>query len=168
MINLSSYNLTIGRTASAADWFGPILARGRGAAFVDTGFITALIFKDDQYSRDAQRAFRVSRANFYTTNLVLAEVVRQITKAGNLNASLKNQHFAQCSRILVDSEDILVCAPPRDIVITAYSALRESRTIHPSLDLCDLLSLVVLDYAHHRRVLGFDTHFRSFGAQLEP
>lgn len=175
MIDLSTYNLTIGRDyEGSAEWFRPVLDRGRGAALVDTGFLRAIIDDNDQYSPSAKRHYResLSSTNFYTTSLILAETVRQIVKGKSrgrrLDHDTKQRWFSQCSEILVDRELIFVCYPPRELLIKAYQELRETRQILQSLDLCDALSISVLDYAEHRRVFGFDTHFGTFGAQLEP
>lgn len=169
MVDLSSYNLTIGRPAKeVADWFRPVLDRGRGAAFVDTGFLKALIFEGDQYATPARSLFNRASGNFYTTSLVLAEVVRQITKDTGASHPTKTLMFSKCTELMIDTGTIFVCVPPRDVVLGAYQELRDARVFLPSLDLCDLLSITVLEHAQHRRVFGFDSHFSSFGASLEP
>jgi predicted nucleic acid-binding protein len=170
MVDLTGYSLTIGRAAvETAEWFQPVLDRGRGAAFIDTGFLKGLFFDRDNYSAPARTHFAGARGvNFYTTNLVLAEAVRQIVKDGGTNYATRTLMFDKCTELLIDSQRIFVCAPPREIVLQAYEELREARLIQPTLDLCDILSIVVLEHAQHRRVFGFDSHFSSFGAQLEP
>jgi len=153
MVNLSSYNLTIGRpTSEVADWFRPVLNRGRGAAFVDTGFLKGLFFDKDQYASPARSLFSRASGNFYTTSLVLAEVVRQITKDSGADYPTKTLMFNQCTELMIDTGTIFVCVPPRDILLEAYQELRDARVSQPSLDLCDLLSITVLEHAQHRRV----------------
>jgi len=169
MVNLSGYSLTIGRPASeVADWFRPVLDRGRGAAFVDTGFLKGLFFDKDQYAATARALFTRASGNFYTTNLVLAEAVRQITKESGVDHQTKALMFDRCTELMINTGTIFVCVPPRDIILDAYQELRDARVAQPSLDLCDLLSVTVLEHAQHRRVFGFDHHFSSFGASLEP
>lgn len=171
MIDLSNHGLGIDRAyGEVAEWFRPVLDRGRGAAFVDTGFLKALISDDDSYAPSAQRHYKESAlgTNFYTTSLVLAEAVRQVAKQKGIDYPTQQRQFEQCSEILVDRAYVFVCHPPRDILMKAYEELRETRQTAPTLDLSDALSVAVLDYARHRRVFGFDRHFRVFGAQLEP
>jgi len=175
MIDLSLYNLTLGRTLEgAAEWFRPVLDRGRGAALIDTGFLRAMIDENDQYAFDARKYYDDSApsTHFYTTSLVLAETVRQIAKGkprgGHVDYAMRQRWFDQCSEILIDRTYVFVCHPPRELLISAYQELRATRQIMPSLDLCDALSVSVLDYAQHRRVFGFDGHFNTFGAQVEP
>ena len=169
MVDLSTYGLTIGRSvARAAAWFAPVLSRGRGAVFVDTGFLRALFDGADQYASLARTLFDETSANFYTTDLVLAEVVRQIAIKDGIDHPTRERWFNSCTDLLVDSGTILVCVPPADVLFKAYDELRVARNTDPRLDLCDLLSVTVLDYAQHRRVFGFDRHYGIFGAQLEP
>ena len=81
MLNLSDYPLNIGiAEKEAAEWFYPVLDRGRGAAFIDTGFLRGLFFDNDPYATTARSYFASASGNFYTTNLVLAETVRQTQK----------------------------------------------------------------------------------------
>src|SRR5438445_2552717 len=169
MVDLSRHSLTIGRAASeVAEWFRPVLDRGRGAAFIDTGFLKGLFFDRDQYAATARAHFAVASGNFYTTNLVLAEAVRQITKDKLSDYPTKNLMFDRCTELMIDSGSVFVCAPPRDLVLGAYQELSDARLVQPSLDLCDCLSIIVLEHAQHRRVFGFDAHFSTFGALLEP
>jgi predicted nucleic acid-binding protein len=168
MIDLSNYNLTIGKEiAEIDDWFKPVFDRGRGASFIDTGFLRALLYEKDQYSAIAKNHFKGAVANFYTTNLVLAEIVRQIAKS-NDSFIVKKNTFDNCHSLLIESNAIYVCAPPREIILKAVRELKQSQEIDSKLDLCDILSITVLDYANHKRVFGFDSHFSVFGAQLEP
>lgn len=169
MYNLSKFNLTIGSGLNEVDdWFQPVWKRGRGAAFIDTGFIKALLDDKDQYATPARRFFASVKDNFYTTNLVLTEVVRQIAKDRGVDFPTRTAWFDKCSEIIINTEQILVCAPSRDVILDAYRELRTARLTQPTLDLCDIVSVAVLTHAQHRRVFGFDAHFRNFGAQLEP
>ena len=169
MLNLSDYPLNIGiAEKEAAEWFYPVLDRGRGAAFIDTGFLRGLFFDNDPYATTARSYFASASGNFYTTNLVLAETVRQISKAKGTDVPTKTVMFGKCTHLLVDTNTIYVCAPPRSLIMNAYRELKEIRQSIPALDLCDLLSIAVLEHAQHRRVFGFDSHFTTYGAQLEP
>jgi predicted nucleic acid-binding protein len=170
MVDLSSYDLIIGRSFQGTDaWFDPVLERGRGAVFVDTGFFRALLDDRDQYSEEAREHFRKAAGqNFYTTNLVVAEVVRQICKNSSIDFDMKGRRLGDCRTLAIETAQVWICAPPRELVIQAYAYLVDARSFAPSLDLTDALSLVVLNYAQHRRVFGFDGCFRSFGAALEP
>lgn len=171
MLNLSTYGLLIERASNEVDsWFRPVFENGRGAAFVDTGFLKAVIDDNDSLSAVARRHYGESAVdtNFYTTSFVLAETVRQIAKQKGIDYPTQQRWFEQCSELLIDRAQVFVCHPPRDLLMKAYEELRESRQTAPTLDLSDALSIVVLDYARHRRVFGFDSHFSVFGAQLEP
>lgn len=150
------------------DWFKPVFNRGRDAVFIDTGFLKALVDHTDTKSPIARLHFDSAKANFYTTNLVLAETVRQIAKEGGVDWVTKMRRFGRCDELLIDSGRIFVCAPPREVILQAYDALKEARTWSQSLDLCDVLSVAVLDYARHGRVFAFDSDFKQFGAKLEP
>lgn len=169
MVDLTRHSLTIGRAASdVEEWFRPVLDRGRGAAFIDTGFLKGLFFDRDQYSATARAHFAAASGNFYTTNLVLAETVRQIAKDSGVDYPTKSFMFDKCTELMIDSGTVFVCVPPRDILLDAYQELSNARSDQPSLDLCDCLSIMVLEHAQHRRVFGFDSHFTVFGALLEP
>jgi predicted nucleic acid-binding protein len=169
MVDLTKHSLTIGRPASdVADWFRPVLDRGRGAAFIDTGFLKGLFFDSDQYTATARAHFEAASGNFYTTNLVLAEAVRQIAKDKIADYPTKSFMFDKCTDLMIGSGRVFVCVPPRELVLSAYQELSEARPSQPGLDLCDCLSVIVLEHAQHRRVFGFDSHFSIFGAQLEP
>ena len=76
--------------------------------------------------------------------------------------------FNKCTELMIESGTVFVCVPPRDILLNAYQELSNARAAQPSLDLCDCLSIMVLEHARHRRVFGFDSHFTTFGALLEP
>lgn len=171
MIYLGNYNLLIGRPFNeVGEWFKPVLEKGRGAAFVDTCFLRALIYaRDPLHDVSAQAFERAERqnTNCYTTALVLAEAVRQIVKNGG--GAVRESSLDKCTELVLDGGRVMVCSPPRDVVLDCYSELlRARKNVGPALDLCDLLSVTVLDHAHHRRVFGFDRHFSAFGAQLEP
>jgi predicted nucleic acid-binding protein len=171
VFDLSTYSLGIDRAYEGVqDWFRPVLDRGRGAAFVDTGFLKAIINDKDPLAPPAKRHYEESVAgtNFYTTSLVLAEAVRQVAKQKGIDFPTQQRQFERCSELLIDRAHVFVCHPPREVLMSAYEALRETRQTEPTLDLSDALSIAVLDYARHRRVFGFDGHFRTFGAQLEP
>jgi predicted nucleic acid-binding protein len=167
MIDLSPYPLTIG-TTSGEPWMQPVLDRGRGAAFVDTGFIRALMDGNDRYHARAESHFKRATVNCYTTSLVLAEAIRQVAKSDGLNYRMRTQWFDFCKSALIDTERIYVCVPPRIVLMEAFRELESMRPSLPDLDLCDTLSIAVLNHASHKRVFGFDSHFTTFGAQLEP
>jgi hypothetical protein len=74
----------------------------------------------------------------------------------------------RCTELVVGGGRIVICNPPREFVLQCYQSLLEARLIDSKIDLCDILSMTVLDYARHKRVFGFDRHFSSHGATLEP
>ena len=169
MFDLSKYGVRIGLPyLQVDDWFKPVFDRGRDAVFVDTGFLKALVDHTDTRSSTARLHFANAKANFYTTNLVLAETVRQIAKTKGADWVTKTRRFGRCEELLIDSDQIFVCAPPRELILQAYAELKEARQWSQSLDLCDVLSVTVLDYARHGRVFAFDNEFKQFGAKLEP
>lgn len=170
MLDLNRHNLLIGRPLQdTADWFQPVIDRGRGAVFMDTGFLRALLIESDQYASEARRHFANSTgSNFYTTDLVLAEAVRQFVKGSAATFASRKHRVAEIRRLVLDGASIWLCSPPREFVLRAFERMTELHETLPDLDLTDCLSLSVLDYAEHRRVFGFDDHFRSFGAALEP
>jgi predicted nucleic acid-binding protein len=173
MVDLNEYGLTIGIEADRVEgWFKPVLSRGRGAVFVDTGFLRGLFTSsgEDQYSSQATAHFDGAAAtNFYTTDLVLAEAVRQIAKEKGLSGNKRKKWFRECSQLVVSpSVDIFVCAPPRKYVMRSRKILQNTGLVQTGVDLCDVLTGVVLDYACHRRIFGFDSDLAKFGAQLEP
>jgi predicted nucleic acid-binding protein len=169
MFDLTKYSVRVAIPfQQTADWFMPVLNRGRDAVFVDTGFLKALIDHTDQYTTPARLHFAIAKANFYTTNLVLAETVRQIAKTKGIDWVTKTRRFGRCDDLLIDTGRIFVCAPPRELILEAYGELKEARLWSRSLDLCDILSVTVLNYANHRRVFSFDNDFKQFGAMLEP
>jgi predicted nucleic acid-binding protein len=169
MFDLTKYSVRVDLPYQQADdWFKPVLNRGRDAVFIDTSFLKGLIDYTDQYTTPARLHFASAKANFYTTNLVLAETVRQIAKTGGIDWVTKTRRFSRCDDLLIDTERVFVCTPPREVILEAYGELKEARSWSQSLDLCDILSVTVLNYAHHRRVFGFDNDFKQFGAMLEP
>lgn len=154
---------------SAVDsWFQPVVHRGRDAAFLDTGFLRALVDPTDSHHGIAQMHFSESSGNFYTTNLVLAELVRQIVKHRQADYVTRQNMYQQCYDLLGAGNIVCVCSPPKAVLEDAYSQLGSLRPTNSSLDLCDALSMVVLNYACHNRILGFDSHFRIVGGRLEP
>ena len=169
MITLAEYSPLIrALPEEVEEWFRPVLDKGRGAAFVDTGFIRALVDTKDQYHTSAKRVFEsISNTNIYTTSLVLAEIMRQVAK-GDADRYRKSQWFGKCEEYIYEKRSIFVCYPPEEAYDVAFALLKEGRQVEPKLDLCDAMTICVLDHAKHKRVLGFDRHLGSFGAQLEP
>lgn len=168
MLDLWRHSPKIARPFDEADeWFRPVIHNGRGAAFVDTSFLIALINPDDQFHSDAEKLFLNSTARYYTTAMVIAETVRLIVKG---DSRTRERHFGLCSDFVLRNNLVVVCNPPREFVMQCYGEFVESRQqIDVKLDLCDYISAAVLDYARHRRVFGFDRrHFTSLGALLEP
>lgn len=170
MITLGEHPLTLGvERDEAPDWLLPLLEEGRDAAYVDTGYLRALLDDHDDHHAVVTAHWDVTTANFYTSPLVIAEAVRQVAKHGDgVTQEWRWDKVAQTKSIVVDNRLIFVCAPPDEIVQRAFIELVEMQRLLMRLDLCDSLSMVILNVLRHRRVLGFDDHFRSVGAALEP
>lgn len=166
MIDVGAYSLTIGRTESFPEWLQPVYGR-RDAAYVDTGFLRALLVPDDQYHELAALHWSSSKLFAYTSPLVVAEVARQFSKSQEARDRVL-QRAQEISRLCIADKEIAICAPPQDVVERALSVWVEHQLIVDRLDLCDALSFVILDTLKHRRVLGFDHHFNTIGASLEP
>lgn len=170
MIDLSSFSTQIGRDLKEVDgWFRPVFDRGRSAVFVDTGFLRALILPD-QWSDLAQLQFAgAKRTNFYTTTFVFGELVRKIAKSKVRNAGQRHQWFDECRSLLVEPGTIGLCSPPAELTKRAYKELLEAKSRPLGLDLCDAVTVKVMEYAQHRRIFSFDRkHLLAFGALVEP
>jgi predicted nucleic acid-binding protein len=168
MLDLTRHSPRIERSLDDADeWFRPVIDNGRGAAFVDTSFLIALISADDQFHDAAERLFDNSTARYYTTAMVVAEAVRQIVKGAN---RAREGLLERCTEFVLRNALVVVCSPPREFVLQSYREFIEIRgSIDVKLDFGDYISMAVLDYARHRRVFGFDRrHFTALGALLEP
>jgi predicted nucleic acid-binding protein len=164
------YSLTLGLARDRApSWLVPLLEAGRDAAYVDTWYLRALLDEYDDYHGIVAEHWRQTTANFYTSPLVAAEAVRQVAKhGGGVTPHWRWGRVAYAKTIFVDDRLILVCAPPKEVFDHAFAELVDMQQGLPRLDLCDALSIVILNAAQHRRVLSSDDHFRSVGAQLEP
>jgi predicted nucleic acid-binding protein len=154
--------------AQAPEWTKHVIDAGRDAAFVDTGYLRALLDDSDESHDVVRDHWQSARAVFYTSSLVLSETVRWVAKTGTRDQFWSRNTVTQAKALVVDDQLLLVCAPPRDIVHTAMNELVEMQENLPRLDLCDTLSMVILKLLEHRRVLSFDNHFRAIGATLEP
>ena len=171
VVDLSKYptNIDLSRE-EVEDWFRPVFERGRAAVFVDTGFLRALIFQGDQYSYVAEEQFEGAvHTNAYTTTLVLAELVRQLAKDKKSREFERDSMFEKFSDLVFESGRFVVCSPPVALARQAYEELLCPGRRIVGLDLCDAVSMKVLEYARHRRVFGFDRrHFQEAGALVEP
>ena len=168
---LFKFSLSIGIPKDIVqEWFMPIYESGRGAAFVDTGFLRGVIDESDEHHDQSLEHFNSSlNTNLYTTSLVFAEVVRQISKHKRpRNKFHSDKMFHSCEQILVEDKSIKICHPPFAMIEESFRTLSLERQVIQKLDLCDVTSLLVLEYAQHNRVFGFDRHFEHFGARLEP
>jgi predicted nucleic acid-binding protein len=169
MIDLGAYDLLVGVEKPWPLWAEPLdQANRRDAAFVDTSYLAALLNPEDERHGVVTRHARSTRVLRYTTSFVVCETVRQIVKGGYARLNVRQARVSECKRVTLDDGDILICSPSREMVAAGYSALQEMQMTFTKLDLCDAISFVTLDALRHRRVLGFDHHFRSAGAQLEP
>lgn len=170
MIDIGGHPLTLGfRFDEPPDWLRPMVDLGRrDAAFVDTGYLLALSDPNDPYHSIATDHWNGSALIGYTTQLVLAETVRGLAKRKGLTQSIRVARVEHLKRLTIDENDIIVCAPPRELVLRAFRELIDMQRILDKLDLCDCCSMLALDEAQHRRVLTFDnTHFGAVGAFLE-
>jgi predicted nucleic acid-binding protein len=169
LIALGDHPLSLGvRRDEAPEWLWPLIDAGRDAAYVDTGYLRALVDDGDGHHAVVADHWRSTKAIFYTSPLVVAEAVRQVAKHGGVNQQWRWDRVNDTKVLFVDDRMILVCAPPDEVVRLALVELVNMQQILVRLDLCDSLSMVILNVLRHRRVLGFDDHFRSVGAALEP
>lgn len=166
---LSSFSPIIRAPADSEDWFQPVINRGRGAAFIDTGFLRGLLDETDQYHTISKLHFdEIKGTSLYTTSFVLLEVTRQISKNKQISRDKSREMLDYAANLMVEDQVILVCVPSRRIIDLSLNRLCELRRTVNKLDLCDVTSITVLEYAQHARVLGYDQHLSYFGAQLEP
>lgn len=169
MISIGSYPLLLGvERPCAPRWAIPIIDAGRDAAYVDTGYLKALFDDADQYHTVARAHWQTTKAVLYTSSLVLGEVYRQFAKTGRRDQTWRWTCVRTVTQFVMVDRRILVCCPPHDVLERAIKELGEMQESLVRLDLCDSLSMVILDTMRHRRVLSFDDHFRSVGASLEP
>jgi predicted nucleic acid-binding protein len=169
VIDVGGYGLVLAATpADVAPWLRPVIEAGRDAAFVDTSYIRALL--DDRDDRHAAvDAFHNGlSASLYTSALVVAEAARQFAKAERVGQDWRWQRVEQLTAILATEEQMVICAPPETVIRDALAVLNDMQRVLLRLDLCDLVSMLALEALNHRRVLGFDDHFRAVGASLEP
>lgn len=131
-------------------------------------YIRALLDDRDDRHAAVARYHTGLRASLYTSALVVAEAARQFAKADQVPQDWRWTHVTDLASIISTSRRITVCAPPDEEIVEALAELTEMQKMLVRLDLCDLVSMRVLDALSHRRVLGFDDHFRSVGASLEP
>jgi predicted nucleic acid-binding protein len=170
MIDIAGHPLTIGiRLGDTPDWALPVLTDGRrDAAFVDTGFLLALLNPNDPMHDLALLYWHDSSLSAYTTPLVVAETVRRFAKYKHMSQPWRVERVSGVLELVVPPGRIIICAPPRELIFEAARELQEMQHVIERLDFCDCLSLLVLDKLVHRRVLGFDSDFRQAGATMEP
>ena len=153
----------------APEWLRPLLEAGRDAAYVDTWYLRALLDDYDDYHAVVDAHWEVTTANFYTSPLVVAEAVRHLAKhGGGVSHQWRWDRVNRTKTMIVDDRVILICAVPTQVFEHALVELVDMQQSLPKLDLCDSLSMVILNALQHRRVLGSDDHFRVVGAALEP
>jgi predicted nucleic acid-binding protein len=170
LIALGDHPLTLGVTRDETpDWLVGLVDAGRDAAYVDTWYLRALLDDYDDHHAVVAAHWEATTANFYTSPLVIAEAVRQVAKHGEgVTQQWRWERVTQTKVMIVDDRSILICAPPEEALKLAFVELVEMQQSLPRLDLCDSLSMVILNALQHRRVLGSDDHFRYVGAALEP
>ena len=169
VIDVGAYALVLDvRASDVPAWLLPVVEGGRDAAFVDTGYIRALLDERDARHGVVRQFHEGLSASLYTSALVVAEAARQLAKAGRVDQAWRWDRVDALASIFVHQRRITICAPPDDVVAAGLRRLSEMQRVITGLDLCDLMSMVVLDMLNHRRVLGFDNHFRTIGASLEP
>ena len=170
MINIGRHPLTIGVPSSQVpSWSYELFTSGRrDAAFVDTGYLRALLDERDQYHSIAAEYFSSVDSIFYTSGFVLSEATRQMAKARRVAQGWRWERVERIKELTLDSGTVLVVTPPQDIVSRALSLLVDWQKVIVRLDLCDVISILALDVLEHRRVVGFDSDFAVLGATMEP
>lgn len=169
MITINRHPLVVGVADSdAPEWGRHVLAEGRNAAFMDTSYLRALLDPADAKHEVAELSFKTLDASLYTSALVVAEAVRHFAKAKQVGQQWRWDRTRELKSLVIEQRRILVCSPPESVVRDALVELVQMQEAIIRLDLCDCLSMMLLDRLEHRRVLGFDDHFRAVGAQLEP
>lgn len=165
---LSAFTPIVRAPEESEDWLRPVIRNGRGAAFIDTGFLRGLLDETDQYHEISKLHFEeISGTALYTTSFVLLEVTRQIAKHKQAPKNRINAMLEDAASIFLNDATVTICVPNRRIIDLSIRRLCELR-LQLELDLCDVTSISVLEYAQHSRVLGYDQHLAYFGAQLEP
>ena len=155
--------------ADVAPWLRPVVHAGRDAAFVDTGYIHALLNDRDPLHGTVRSFHEGLSARLYTSALVVAEAARQLAKAKGATQDWRWNRVEALAGLFLDERRMVICAPPPDVIQDALKELcAMQRDVGGALDLVDLVSFLALDGLGHRRVLGFDNHFRAVGAALEP
>lgn len=151
-----------------APWLRPVVDAGRDAAFVDTGYIRALLDERDDRNPLVRDFHEGLSASLYTSVLVVAEAARQFAKARGATQDWRWARVDELVAMLVTEHRMIICAPPKELVERGLASLRDMQRTLVRLDLADLVSVLVLDELRHRRVLGFDDHLRAMGASLDP
>jgi predicted nucleic acid-binding protein len=170
LIDIGGHSLLIGvPRAEVPDWALAVLEQGRrDAAYVDTGYLRALVDPRDSHHAVVREHWRVNKTVAYTSSLVASEATRQLAKAKGVDQHWRWDKVESVKRLMIDDRSVIVCSPPRDVVLQAMAVLVELQRSLIRLGLCDCVTLLMLDVLRHRRVLGFDDHLNAVGASLEP
>lgn len=133
--------------------------------FADSSFLTGLMSKKDDYSRDANDLFEYIKQNhlassisdFQISNYIIIEVIH----------NLMDQHM-KFTEIMEYYEELKKCKTfhikPRDIDYALNSKLRcfcSHRTQEPKMGIVDATSLVVMEKKRINYIISFDEDFRD-------
>lgn len=118
----------------------------------DTGFWVALLFRNDDYHADAERAFREYGSELVTTWPVLTEACHLLGRrvAPEAAAGLLEQ-----ARVSYEVWDLPPDSPPR-------AAALMHRYLQLPMDLADASLVLLAEHLGHGRILSTDG--RDFGA----
>jgi predicted nucleic acid-binding protein len=126
--------------------------------FLDTGFLVALQFKEDQHHRAAWSEWarlRASRPRVVTTSMVLAEVVNFFVSRD------RHAEAVRLGRELLQETDVQMIHVDETLLRQGFEYL--SRRPDKRYSLTDCVSFVLMRQLGITEALAFDAHFTQAG-----